>query len=173
LDTYALRPLKGQVSLLNWKRPDLDAYEGIDLRRILESLEEARVADFMEERIPAVSPDASVRELLYRMISERKPGYVVWRNAPQGLVSYLDALLGFASGRSAKATKVSEIMVQEGLWAVDPDTKVLSLLLWMVKNSVPMVAVFKNEDFMGIFTMAGAFERLVKSAQEVRKAAAH
>lgn len=157
---------------MSWKRPDLGAYEGVDLKRLLASLQEAKVGDLMEERIPAVSPEATVRELLYRMISERKPGYVVWRNAPQGLVSYLDALLGFASGRSAKATKVSEIMAREGIYAVDPDTRALPLLLWMVSHSVPMVAVYRDEEFLGIFTTASAFERLIRSAQKVRKAAA-
>lgn len=155
-----------------WKKPDLGVYDNIELRGLLDSLTDANVEEFLEEQIPAISPRASGREMLYRMISERKLAYLVWRNAPQGIVTYLDALLGFASGKSAKATKVSEMAGQGGLYAVSPDTRVLPLLLWMMRNAVPMVAVFEGDDFVGIFTTAGVFERLIRSAKEVRKAVA-
>ncbi len=105
------------------------------------------------------------------MVSEKKLAYVVWKNKPHGIVTYMDALLGFASGKSAKATKVSEIVGNEGVYAVGPDTQVLPLLLWMTEHSVPMVAVFDGDVFQGIFTSSTAFEHLSRLLRRLGKPA--
>ncbi len=74
----------------------------------------------------------------------------------------MDALLGFASGKSAKATKVSEIVGQDGVYAVSPGTRALPLLLWMIKNAIPMVVVFEGDEFLGVFSTTSAFEHFSK-----------
>ncbi len=153
-----------------WKRPDLDLYEQVDVQDFLETIVDARVVDLLEEKVPAISPAASVRELLYRMVTEKKLAFVVWRNKPHGIVTYHDALLSFASGKSAKATKVSEIVGNGGVYAASPDTRVLPLLLWMTENTIPMVAIYDGEAFQGIFTASTALEHLAKLLTGVRKA---
>lgn len=150
-----------------WKRPDLNSYKERDPRGILEDLSETRAADLLETKNPAISPDASLRDLLYRMITERKLAYVIWKGGPHGVVTYQDVLRSFAAGEVAKTTKVSEIVGQEGMFAVEDDTKAMPLLQWMMRNAVPMVAVFRGEEFLGIFTASSAFER----ASEAKEAA--
>lgn len=151
-----------------WKRPDLDSYSARDLRGLLEDLSAARAADLLETKNPAISPDASVRDLLYRMITERKLAYVVWRGGPHGVVTYQDVLRSFAAGEIAKTKKVSEIVGQEGMFAVEGDTKALPLLQWMMRNAIPVVTVFKGKEFLGIFTASSAFEQM----SEAKEAAA-
>ncbi len=102
------------------------------------------------------------------MITERKLAFVIWRGGPHGVVTYQDVLRSFAAGEVAKTTKVSEIAGQEGMFAVEGDTKAMPLLQWMMKNSVPLVAVFRDEEFLGIFTASSAFER----ASEAKETAA-
>ncbi len=151
---------------LVWKRPDLDGYEAQE-RVFLEDLSGSSAGDLLEPKNPAISPDATVRDLLFRMITERKLAFVIWRNGPHGVVTYQDVLRSFAAGESAKTSKVSEIVGQEGMFAVEAETPALPLLWWMIRSSVPMVAVFRGEKFLGIFTASSAFGQ----ARESRKAA--
>ncbi len=156
---------------MSWKRPDLTRYEETGLEDVCHTLAEARVAEFLEDKIPAISPDAPVRELLFRMVTERQLAFVVWRNRPHGVVTYLDALLSFASGMSAKVTQVEEIAREENTYAVPPDTPVLHLLLWMAEHGVPTVIVFDEERFLGIFTTSSAFGRMADELEGAAEAA--
>ncbi len=148
-----------------WKRPDLDNYEEQDLGGFLKDLSKAKAVDLLETKNPAISPEVPVRELLFRMITERKLAYVIWKDGPHGVVTYQDVLRSFAAGESAKTTKVSEIVGQEGMFSVKAETPALPLLQWMMRNSVPIVAVFKDEEFQGVFTAYSGFERSVKATK--------
>lgn len=154
---------------MNWRSPDLGLYRDVDFQDLLKALMEGRVADFLEANMPAISPRANVREFVHRMMTERKLAYLVWRHEPHGIATYLDALLSFAAGKSAKATRVSEIVRDEGVYATSPDTPVLPLILWMTENSVPMVAVFKGGSLLGIFTAVTAFEHFVRLLRKGRE----
>lgn len=151
---------------LSWKRPDLTRYESVPLEGLPGALTEARVSEFLEDKISAISPDAPVRELLFRMVTESQLALVVWRSKPHGVVTYLDALLSFASGMSAKVTHVEDIAREENTYAVAPDTPVLPLLLWMADHGVPMVIVSEEERFLGIFTTSSPFRHMAAELKE-------
>lgn len=150
---------------LSWKRPDLSPYEGLGPEALSRSLADAHVSGFLEAKIPAISPEATVRELLFRMVTEKQLAFVVWRNRPTSVVTFLDALLAFASGMSPKTIRVADIAREENTYAVPPETPVLPLLLWMSRHGVHMVIVHEEEGLLGIFTPASALERAALSAE--------
>lgn len=153
------------MSWLTWKTaPPGLSEEGRDL--LLGHLRKATVEGFADPTVPAVSPRASLRELLFRMVSEKRSAFLVWQDVPLGTVSHIDVLLAFAAGRNAKLTGVEQVMQGGAVHAIPPDAPLLPTLAWMVTESVPLVVLTDGEEVRGVLTVSGAFARLDQLARE-------
>lgn len=151
--------------------PDLIRYEDADWETSLKGLAEVKVRELLEESVPAISPRATVRELLFRMAKERRTAYVVWEDEPTGSVSQAEALLGYASGMNAKVTRVRDIARGDDMFVVNSDTPALPLVIWMFENNVPLVAICDGEAFQGIVTPSSALSRMAKAVLREKVAA--
>lgn len=142
-------------------------YRPEDLERLLQSAASARVQDLMERKNPAVAPRATVRDLLYRMITEERSAFVVWEDGPVGTVTCRDAIKSYAAGASAKARRVSDLMGEASGYAVAAGAPALPVLLWMVRHDIPMVAVMEGEEFRGIFSPSRALAQLEQRVEQL------
>lgn len=120
----------------------------------------------VDAAVPAVSPRATLRELIYRMLSEGRTAFLVWREAPLGVVTVWDLLAAFAAGRPAKATRVEEVMGTEEVYVVDPGAPLLPVLGWMEAAGVPLVVLLEKGEVRGVLTVRGALGRLGRGSRE-------
>ncbi|WP_225335790.1 site-2 protease family protein [Halomicrobium urmianum] len=116
------------------------AFEGVTVRDVMTPA----------DRVTAVDPDDSVRELIETMFEERHTGYPVERNgAVVGLVTLDDARAVRDVERDAYT--VGDIMTTE-LIAVAPDDDVMSALNQLEGNEVGRLIVLEDEEFVGLLT---------------------
>lgn len=148
----------GIVGLLVWFNPWLiliaffvwlGAGEEERLTKLTVTLEGVWVEDVMTREVATVSGDASVSELLDRMVRERHMGYPVVNGELRGMVTFNDA--SDVPPNVRDRTRVEEICTRD-VHTVAPRDQAMDALRLMSRHDVGRLPVVDHGDLVGILT---------------------
>lgn len=116
--------------------------------------------NFLERSLQAVSPKSTLKDLMYRMVSERRDAFVVWEEGPKGIIDYHHVLVALAAGKQPKNTTIEDVFRPSPIPCVEKSENVLGVLAWMAKKRSKMVAVVEGSQFLGVITLESLMKGL-------------
>ncbi len=128
----------------------MGAEEELRGTRITEALRGYKVKDLMTKQVSTVNIDASVEDLMQRMMAERHAGMPVLENGQPVAMAYLDDVLRLREV-DRPATKVRQI-VRRGIVIIKPDMEATEALKAMLAKQARRALVMDGDNLVGILS---------------------
>ncbi|HXZ23417.1 MAG TPA: site-2 protease family protein [Methanomassiliicoccales archaeon] len=128
----------------------MGADEELRVTRITESLRGYKVRDLMTKQVMTINIDASVEDLMQRMMAERHAGMPVLENGQPIGMAYLDDVLRIREAERP-TTKVRQI-VRRGVVTVAPGEDASEALKMMLSKQARRALVMDGSNLVGILS---------------------